>query len=709
MATEKLNPNGYDNGWPLGFLANVDEPVASADGQLVASFIESEVVVFDFPAVADIDDDDIVSSIAVTLRCRYTEGDEGASSFGGITAEILIGGISQGSDSTGNLSSGFQNKVLGNVGWNSDWTQAQLDSLQLRLTTVVTSGTAVFPGWLMDCVDVDITYVDVPSHTAEPAAATLTIATEEPVAAIPGQEHVAAGSAALTGQAPMLDYGVPVAKQSLFLAGTLSYANPVTEQLQINGWDNGWPTGFVANVDEPSAIADGQTVSTSGDNVAVVFDLDNVSVDITDETDVLSVSMTLRSRMTSVDDDPFEPGVDPGYLEIDLIIDGFSQGTKDVHVTENTVMANYSVSLIAWNQDWSVAQLNAMQVRVTTKQGNLRTELYYIDTIDVLVKHAAQSPIIVIPAAAALTVATTTSVIRRDLFKRPLVNAAVLAGKVLTLMHEDQVLPSAVALALTGKPSTIVVNYVMLPAVDALVLTSKVPIRVKDTAFLPAKDALVLASEVPTLDQTEDHVVLPAQRPLQLSPEAPLSIGPGQGISGPSLGTLALAGEAPAPVITANFEISIADIALTLAGQQPLILDIHYRAVPKVALLLSEKTPVRWPGTILPVVAAGSLAITTYAPEALIQFARLSLVGYVPKVVVDHHALPASLVVTINGQEVIVENASIHSFVGTLNFTGLAPTMGFSSFLSETSPRLINLTIDRDIEFIATPTDILIE
>ncbi|RLC57080.1 MAG: hypothetical protein DRI30_04835 [Chloroflexi bacterium] len=64
---------------------------------------------------------------------------------------------------------------------------------------------------------------------------------------------------------------------------------------------------------------------------------------------------------------------------------------------------------------------------------------------------------------------------------------------------------------------------------------------------------------------------------------------------------------------------------------------------------------------------------------------------------------------TINGQEVIVENASIHSFVGTLNFTGLAPTMGFSSFLSETSPRLINLTIDRDIEFIATPTDILIE
>jgi hypothetical protein len=36
-----------------------------------------------------------------------------------------------------------------------------------------------------------------------------------------------------------------------------------TEILNINGWDSGWPTGSVSNVDEATAGADGASVSTT--------------------------------------------------------------------------------------------------------------------------------------------------------------------------------------------------------------------------------------------------------------------------------------------------------------------------------------------------------------------------------------------------------------------------------------------------------------
>ena len=46
-----------------------------------------------------------------------------------------------------------------------------------------------------------------------------------------------------------------------------------TQVNHINGWDSGWPTGSLANIDEAVAGADGFSISTTIDTDVVVLDI----------------------------------------------------------------------------------------------------------------------------------------------------------------------------------------------------------------------------------------------------------------------------------------------------------------------------------------------------------------------------------------------------------------------------------------------------
>ena len=136
--------------------------------------------------------------------------------------------------------------------------------------------------------------------------------------------------------------------------GTPTLAVTTGDLLNISGWNAGWPSGFVTNVDEATNVADGSTVATTIANDAVVFDLSDSF--LTNANTITGVTVTVRAQFTG-------DKIAVGGLDVELLIGGVSQGTDTVALT--TLMANYVASKAGWDQDWTAAELDAMQVRVT--------------------------------------------------------------------------------------------------------------------------------------------------------------------------------------------------------------------------------------------------------------------------------------------------------------------------------------------------------
>jgi len=707
VATEKLNISGWDSGWPTGYVANVDESVASADGQAVSTSMDNDVVIFDLDASV-IDDVDVVTDIGITVRAMF-EDEPAPSNTGSLTVALLIGGVSQGSESTGDLTDSQANYVLSNAGWDSDWTAAQLAGMQVRVTSSTPSDDGD-PIWSLDCIDVDITFTDNTSSLREPDEAALTLAGKVPVTTIPGQEHVLAGSAALAGQAPILALGVVTAKGSLVTAGQLSYVNPVTEQLQIDSWDSGWPTGYAANVDEPVTSADGQTVSTQLYGDVAFFSLDNVSATVNEDT-ILGVTMLVRAKFDYLGLIDFADA----DLSVSLVIDGAPLTARTIsYIGNEGVFVNTTLTHPSWNQDWTVAQLNSMQIKVQAfaVDADETVPLFeaLIDTIDVYVERSAQSPIISRPPAAELELSkypsTLIPTLRMLKYERPLVGTVALLGYAPTLQRTAQALPSEARRFLVEQLPLRIVNHVTQPAVAALALTEQTPLRTVGNTELPAVRAQILAGKVPTLALTEDHYLSPAMLPLLLSGAAPLLE---DNTFDPPRARRNFVGKVPVLVETDNIMPVPAAGAAALATYAPKIASRNTAKVPLVgAVTLASTAPGRYLGESV-IVPSGSLALTALEPSAAFQFAEVDLLGYAPTLLMDHRAKPAVVALTFDEFIVEVENGSIFMYVGPLQFTGHVPTMGFSTSLSDVGPRLINLTVDRDIEFIATPTDILIE
>lgn len=158
MATETLNINAINEAWAdaSGEVTDIDEDIASADGNLYGpgtDFNPSADFGLTNPAV--VVDADTVTQVDITVRLKR----------GGTVANVqcdvdfLIGGVVQGTEvGTGNLTTSFANYgPLNDAGWNSDWTLAQLQGAEVRLSATE-SGKPGTRAVDLDCCDVIVTY-----------------------------------------------------------------------------------------------------------------------------------------------------------------------------------------------------------------------------------------------------------------------------------------------------------------------------------------------------------------------------------------------------------------------------------------------------------------------------------------------------------------------------------------------------------------------
>lgn len=689
MATEKLNISGWDAGWPTGFVTNVDESIANADGQTVSTQGVSDVVVFDLSASALLNSDNI-TNVDITLRASVVDFFGGT---GSLSVELLIGGVSKGSSSTPLLSSILTNHILTNPGWDQDWTAAELEDMQVRVTTV-----GDVTAWIIDCLDVDITFTPSVSIISPERAVVLSgkvpIVDETTDLA---QERPLVGTVILAGQAPVLADAIPTAVRAAALLGKVSYLNSLTVQLQPNAWDDGWPFGFITNIDEPIAQADNQTVHTTSRNDVVVFDLDNTSL-IDDLDTVLSVTITVRGRTDNITDPLIS-------FDVDLLINGVSRGTGLPQQALSTVFSNQLFSNETWNDDWTAAEINSAQVRVTARRIERDFSFWYIDAIDVVVEYVKQSPFLIESAATPLNLSGQAPAITVNVQRSTLVRVLTLSTDAATLQLQEQTLPSEAVSQLAPKTVGALVNYNNQPSAKFLALLGQ-SLTLHEILEFTVAGTATLASDTFTLDQTKNHLTTPAVYRASLFPEAPVRKHGPDTIVGPGRLVGAVVGKAPEAPVQQHVVVNPVVGSISLVEQQLVYSFGSSAVVADASILLFSNAPTLGRGA--PIFTANTgLNFTGHIPSPTRQFARLVMTTYVPVPLVNFRIIPAAATINVLGTDVVVENASIALLVGILNLTGYVPTMAFSSFLTPGTPEIVNLTVDRNIEIIATPTDII--
>jgi len=152
MATEVLYPNGDDNGWPTGDWTDIDESIASADGAVMSTSTEPDTVIIDLDDSA-ITDADTVNTVTVDIRARST----GSGGRDRLVVDVDVGGGGLGSVNGDNMTGSFATYTFTNAAWDLDHTAAQMDAMQLIITSSQ-SGMAASADWEIDAIDVTIDY-----------------------------------------------------------------------------------------------------------------------------------------------------------------------------------------------------------------------------------------------------------------------------------------------------------------------------------------------------------------------------------------------------------------------------------------------------------------------------------------------------------------------------------------------------------------------
>lgn len=143
-------PSGDDGGWPTGTWEDIDESIASADGAVLATSIDDDVVIIDVGDF-DIDDADTVELLFLNVRAR----DTGAGGKNKIAIDIDVGGggIFEVVPAA-NLTNSFVTYTYNNALWDVDWTAAQMNNLQLIIRANQT-GMATAADWEIDAIDIE--------------------------------------------------------------------------------------------------------------------------------------------------------------------------------------------------------------------------------------------------------------------------------------------------------------------------------------------------------------------------------------------------------------------------------------------------------------------------------------------------------------------------------------------------------------------------
>ncbi len=155
MATDTRTPTADDNGWPTGDIVDIDEGVASADGNVMSTTVDDDTLILSsFTPTGGVADGDTVTQVDIVVRCREGAGSAGSNRIG---AALYINSTLQSESQTGNMSTAFSDETLNHASWNSDWTEAQLNALQVYIYARQV-GKAESATWEVDAVDVVITY-----------------------------------------------------------------------------------------------------------------------------------------------------------------------------------------------------------------------------------------------------------------------------------------------------------------------------------------------------------------------------------------------------------------------------------------------------------------------------------------------------------------------------------------------------------------------
>lgn len=144
----------------------------------------------------------------------------------------------------------------------------------------------------------------------------------------------------------------------------------------------GW-TGAGSNITEGIASADGSVIQSDSDGEADVVTIDFANpVDITDADTVTQVDVYYRGRVqTNGGDENFD---------VDLLIGGTPQATVSGTPGELTAtLANFGpINTGLWNSDWSLSQLQSLQVSLVGAQTGMPTaNVWEIDTLEVVITY----------------------------------------------------------------------------------------------------------------------------------------------------------------------------------------------------------------------------------------------------------------------------------------------------------------------------------
>jgi len=160
MATETLLPSGFTtNTWTSGAYTDIDNGVDTPtdSGLLLSTELEGAVLLIDFADLVTIVDADTVSQVDVRYRGHF----DAANTKDGVEIELLISssvvGVAQVPALTSSMANYTVNDSVTVPDWNQDFTAAQLNSLQVRVTTTQT-GKAGATDLDLSEIEVVITY-----------------------------------------------------------------------------------------------------------------------------------------------------------------------------------------------------------------------------------------------------------------------------------------------------------------------------------------------------------------------------------------------------------------------------------------------------------------------------------------------------------------------------------------------------------------------
>lgn len=476
-----------------------------------------------------------------------------------------------------------------------------------------------------------------------------------------------------------------------------------TELIRINGWDNNW-TGALGSINEYVSAADGLVISTTVVNRTVTLDFLDVST-IVDADTVSNVAVTIRHKASKIGGQ-FEPPWQ--YLQVKLIIDAVNQGAQTT-ANVGTSFVNSQLTKSTWNSDWTVAQLNNMQLEVTSKRDFVGTsDTWFIDCVTITITYT-NPPIKVFPAKALLNLTgKAVSIKRVDKVKPPKCLSFALTGKAPTLKFAYRINVSTRALALLGRTPKIVVNSIRTPAKLSAALTGAAPTLITNDLRSPAIATLALTGLVPIPDPTDNHWTATPTGLLTAETEQPAAIRGTEVVVVPPRVRLQSLGYGPTADPTENQFAAPGVESLLLTGKIP---STANSGIPKpaiYALALTGKAPSASLGYPL-VVGVGTLTLLGDAPVLGPYKGTLVLAPTTPIILVDHLVQPgAATVLSLQGLEAFSLVGAVRPYTGSIILTGSVPTLRFTSFFSRAETKLVSLTTKHVFNHVSTPEDILI-